>query len=459
MAVKKMWGGRFSEKNSDVTERLSMSVHYDSRLYRHDIRGSKAHAEMLCNMGILTQEELDAVLKGLSEIEIEIESGEFEFHSEYEDIHMNIEARLTEKIGDAGKKLHTARSRNDQIAVDTRLYIREEVGKVEGLLKQFIIRLTEHAEEQKDTVLAGYTHMQIAQPVRLSHHLLAHAWALVRDLNRFKTFRETHNLCPLGVGALAGVNYKNDRQFLAQKLGFAGITPNSMDTVADRDYIADVLYASSLLGVHLSRMCEELVLWSSYEFNYITLSDTVTTGSSIMPQKKNPDLAELIRGKSGRLTGNLVSLLTVMKGLPLTYNRDMQEDKEPLFDSMDTVHLSLEGMIAMFDEIVFNKERMSQTLGANFSTATDVADYLASRGVPFRTSHEIVGSLVGYCEKEKCNFYSLTLDELKKFSLVFEEDVLEYLNPAGSTERKLSEGSTSVEQVMKQISSIREIVE
>lgn len=458
MATKKMWGGRFEGKNSDVTERLSMSVHYDSRLYRQDIKGSKVHAEMLKDMGILTHDEFESIVSGLDTVLKEIESGDFNFRSDYEDIHMNIEARLTELIGDAGRKLHTARSRNDQVAVDTRLYIREETEKIESLLKKFILRLADIAEQQRETVMAGYTHMQIAQPVRLSQHLLAHAWALSRDLKRFETFRNMHNLCPLGVGALAGVNYVNNRKFLAERLGFAGVTPNSMDTVADRDYIADILYASSLLGVHLSRICEELVLWSTFEFNYIRLSDQVTTGSSIMPQKKNPDLAELIRGKSGRLTGNLVSLLTVMKGLPLTYNRDMQEDKEPLFDTVDTVLLCLEGMIEMFKDIVFNKERMSETLRGNFSTATDIADYLVQKGVPFRTSHEIVGSIVGYCEKEKRNFFELNLEELRNFSNAFEKDALINLDPAGSTERKQSEGGTSLSSVLNQIESIREIV-
>lgn len=456
---KKLWGGRFHAASSDVTERLSRSVHYDSRLYKQDIRGSRAHADMLVSMKVLTEKERQAIHDGLDTIEREIEDGTFEFQAAYEDIHMNIEARLTELVGDAGRRLHTARSRNDQIAVDTRLYVKEAIDEITGLLQHFICQLVEHAEAHLDILLPGYTHLQIAQPVRLSHHLLAHAWALYRDCRRFLDFKHNMDSCPLGVGSLSGVNYINDRLFLAETLGFAGITENSMDTVADRDYITDTLYACSLLGVHLSRMCEELVLWSSYEFGFITLADEVTTGSSIMPQKKNPDLAELIRGKSGRLTGNLIALLTVMKGLPLTYNRDLQEDKEPLFDSIDTVKLSLEGMSAMYDGITFHADRMRQGLYGNFSTATDLADYLVKRDVPFRSAHEIVGSIVAYCEQHEKDFYTLTVEELKHFSGAIDDSVLEILSPDESTERKQSRGSTSIESIQKQLEEIRKLLE
>lgn len=454
MNEKKMWGGRFKDRASDVTERLSVSVHYDSRLYRQDIKGSKTHSEMLNKIGILSDDELAKIHEGLDKILDEIESGVFEFKIQYEDIHMNIEARLTELVGDAGRKLHTARSRNDQVAVDTRLYVREAILEIELLIKKLISRLLYHAKNEKSTVLAGYTHMQIAQPVRLSHHLLAHSWALLRDLRRFEFFRTSANVLPLGVGALAGVNYPNDRQYMMEKLGFDRMTANSMDTVADRDYVLDTLYGCSTLGMHLSRMCEELVLWSTEEFGYIRLSDKVTTGSSIMPQKKNPDLAELIRGKSGRLYGNLVALLTVMKGLPMTYNRDQQEDKEPLFDSIDTVMLSLEGMIAMFEDIVFKKERMREALYGNFSTATDLADFLATKGVPFRKSHEIIGSIVAYCENDGVDFFKLTLEDLKKFHEVFDESAVELLLPENSTERKLSQGGTSLKEVERQIAQL-----
>ncbi|MFW6365587.1 MAG: argininosuccinate lyase [Spirochaetota bacterium] len=456
---KKLWGGRFSSSSSDITERISMSVHYDSRLYKQDIRGSRAHADMLLAMKVLTQRERDDIHEGLDRIEQEIESGEFSFNPKYEDIHMNIEARLTELVGDAGRRLHTARSRNDQIAVDTRLYVKESTDEITALLTDLLKLLLHHAKENTGIILPGYTHLQIAQPVRLSHHLLAHVWALYRDRRRFYDFKRNMDECPLGAGALAGVNYLNDRLFLAEKLGFAGVTRNSMDTVADRDYLADTLYACSLLGVHLSRMCEELVLWSTFEYGFITLSDEVTTGSSIMPQKKNPDLAELIRGKSGRLTGNLVTLLTVMKGLPLTYNRDLQEDKEPLFDSIDTVKLSLEGMIAMYEGITFHADRMKAGLFGNFSTATDLADYLVKKGVPFRKSHEIVGSVVAYCEREKKDFFSLTVGELRQFSDAIDSSVAEVLSPESSTERKLSFGSTSIESVRNQIEELNDLLE
>jgi argininosuccinate lyase len=452
---KKLWGGRFSDSNSDITERLSRSVHYDSRLYRQDIQGSKAHSNMLYSIGVLTKDERDSIHNGLDTIEKEIESGTLKFKSEYEDIHMNIEARLTELIGVTGKKLHTARSRNDQIAVDTKMYVRAEINEIVTLLVSFINQLIEHAENEIDTLIPGYTHLQIAQPVRLSHHLLAHCWALLRDKNRLQFFLSELNINPLGVGALSGVNYPANRYMTTQELEFDSPSENSMDTVADRDYILDTLYACAVLGTHLSRMCEELVLWSSYEFGFIRLSDAVTTGSSIMPQKKNPDLAELIRGKTGRLNGNLISLLTVLKGLPLTYNRDLQEDKEGLFDSLDTIKLSLEGMSAMFKDIEFNRKKMEEGLYGNFSTATDLADYLVTIGVPFRSSHEIVGSIVAYCEKKDRDFYDITIDELKNFSEFFTEEALEVLDVAGSTERKKSYGSTSKESITIQIQNLK----
>ena len=342
-----LWGGRFREESADITRRLSASINYDRRLYHHDIAGSLAHAEMLNRMGILTRDELEAIRRGLAEIREEIENGTFEFSMALEDIHMNIESRLTKMIGEAGKKLHTARSRNDQIALDMRLYLRDETRDIRALLKGLIACTLDLAEKNIETVMPGYTHLQVAQPVRFSHHMLAWCWMLLRDNRRLVSAAEACSLLPLGSGALAGVNYRNDREFLRERLGFSGIVPNSMDAVSDRDFILDFLYFASVLGTHLSRFCEELVLWSSAEFAYIRLADNVTTGSSIMPQKRNPDLAELIRGKTGRLNGNLLALLTVMKGLPLTYNRDMQEDKEPLFDTVDTVKLSLEGMTEM----------------------------------------------------------------------------------------------------------------
>ncbi len=454
-ASKKLWGGRFEGQTSEITERLSASIDYDKRLYRQDIRGSLAHAAMLRNMGILKEDELVKIRRGLAEIENEIEEGIFPFSFALEDIHMNIEARLTERIGDAGRKLHTARSRNDQIALDTRMYILDEGKK----LNEFLVRLTgslfDRAEEYLDLVLPGYTHLQAAQPVRFSHHLMAYAWMFIRDLKRLQFALESADALPLGSGALAGVNYENDREFLQQELGFKYIIENSMDAVSDRDFLLDFLYQMAVCAMHLSRLSEELVLWSSGEFAFIRLSDELTTGSSIMPQKRNPDLAELIRGKTGRVYGNLTALLTTLKGLPLTYNRDLQEDKEPLFDSLDTLLISLEGMTAMISTFQARPEAMEKALYRNFSTATDLADYLARKGVPFRSSHEIVGRLVRHCEEAGADFFSLTAEKIREFAPLAEDDVVDVITPAGSTERKLSRGSTARREIERQIELLR----
>lgn len=456
---KKLWGGRFSESLSEVTEKLTVSVHYDSQLYRQDIRGSRAHAKMLASIGILSSQELSSILDGLDKIETMIDEGRFEFSEKLEDVHMNIESYLTSLIGEAGKKLHTARSRNDQVTLDMRLYVRDECVSLDNLLCELIARLAALAEENIDVMLPGYTHMQIAQPVRLGHHLLAHAWALSRDLTRVRAAYNAANICPLGAGALAGVNYPTDREFVRRELGFGSITLNSMDSVADRDYVLDFLYACAQIGLHLSRFCEELVLWSTFEFGFIRLGDNVTTGSSIMPQKKNPDIAELVRGKSGRLVGNLVSLMTVLKALPLSYNRDMQEDKEPLFDSAKTASISLLGVIEMMKNIEFKKDRMRAAAKRGYSTATDLADFLALKGVPFRSAHEVVGSIVAFCEKEGRDFFSLSVEDLRKFSDVFDDEAVSLLSPEGSTDRKLSEGSTSRNEVLRQIAALKTIID
>jgi argininosuccinate lyase len=457
--TRKPWGGRFAETTSGITEKLSASIHFDSRMYLQDIEGSKAHARMLNRMGILNQEELSDIQNGLDEIAAEIESGNFEFSPSLEDIHMNIERRLTDNIGHAGKKLHTARSRNDQVALDMRLYLRAEISQIKELLKSLVNRLADLSSGNLDVILPGYTHLQVAQPVRFSHHLLAYAWQLVRDMKRLDAAEEASMGLPLGSGALAGVNYENHREYLREELGFDFVIPNSMDAVSDRDFAADFLYFAAMLGAHLSRFCEEIILWSSSEFGFIRLGDNVTTGSSIMPQKRNPDLAELIRGKSGRLYGNLVSLLTVLKGLPMTYNRDLQEDKEPLFDSIDTVKLSLEGMTEMLKSVTINRERMKSAVYSNFSTATDLADYLSKKGVPFRESHEIVGKIVRHCEETNLDFFALKAHDLKKFSDVFQPDIEEVINPETSTERKLSSGSTATTEIEKQLKLIRKILD
>jgi argininosuccinate lyase len=453
----KLWGGRFTGSMAGITEKISESISYDSRLYKQDIKGSIAHAKMLSRMSILSSVELKSIINGLLQIEKEIDNNQFEFKTSLEDIHMNIESELTARIGEAGKKLHTARSRNDQIALDMRLYLKDECAGIKKELIKLISLINKLAEKYIDVIMPGYTHMQIAQPVRFSHHILVYAWQLIRDIKRLDNSFKSSDIMPLGVGSIAGVNYKNDREFLRQELGFSKITANSMDTISDRDFILDFLYFASVLGVHFSRLCEELVLWSTHEFNFIRLSDGVTTGSSIMPQKRNPDVAELIRGKSGRLFGNLFSLLSCLKGLPLTYNRDLQEDKERLFDSIDTVKLSIEGISEMLSTMTINKEKMTASVYSNFSTATDLADYLAKKGVPFRESHEIIGSIVYYCEKNKKNYFKLTIDELKKFSDYFTQGVEEIINPESSPERKESAGSTSRNEVLKQIDLIEQI--
>jgi len=455
---KKLWGGRFQKSTSQILEKISSSIDYDQRLYHQDIKGSIAHARMLTKMNILTGPELNKIITELKKIEKEITSGTLTFDSTYEDIHMSLEAELTKRIGNPGKKLHTARSRNDQITLDTRRYLLDEGASVKNLLLKLITTITTLAEKNIEVVLPGYTHLQIAQPVRFSQHLLAYTWSFLRDLKRLEAALETADYLPLGSGALAGVNYKNDRLFLKKELGFKNITLNSMDAVSDRDYILDFLYFSSVLGMHLSRFCEELILWSSAEFNYIKLADAVTTGSSIMPQKKNPDIAELIRGKTGRLYGNLISLLTTLKSLPMTYNRDLQEDKEPLFDSLDTIKLALPGMIAMLTNLELNKDNMAQACFKNFSTATDLADYLVTQGVPFREAHKIVGQIVLECETKQKDFFNLSLKDLKTFSSSFSEEIKDLLNPLTSPERKKSMGSTAKKEIIRQIKNIKKIL-
>jgi argininosuccinate lyase len=452
---KKPWGGRFAGTLSSIAERISSSVQFDARLWRQDIRGSRAHARMLRRIGILSDKELSDILAGLSGIESEIEAGTFSFSPSLEDVHMNIEAALIERIGDAGAKLHTARSRNDQVALDMRLFIRDESGEVRGLLNGLVRVLVGISEKNLDVIMPGYTHLQVAQPVRFSHHMLAYAWGFLRDAGRLDASIRACSGLPLGSGALAGLNYPVDREFVREELGFAEVVPNSMDAVSDRDFVMDFCYFASVCGVRLSRFCEELVLWSSAEFGFIRLSDGFTTGSSIMPQKRNPDIAELIRGKSGRLAGNLMALLAMLKGLPMAYNRDLQEDKERLFDTVDTIKLSLAGMAEMLSSMTLNQDRMRRAVFSNFSTATDIADYLARKGVPFRTSHETVGRIVRSCEEKGIDFFSMKAEDFRKFSPDFDSDIADIVNPEKSVERKLSSGGTSKKEVLAQIEAIK----
>ncbi|MBU0731125.1 MAG: argininosuccinate lyase [Proteobacteria bacterium] len=452
---KKLWGGRFAEKTAASVEAFTASIHFDARLYRHDIAGSSAHAKMLAKQQLISAEECQQILAGLSEIEKEIDAGTFEFKPELEDIHMNIEKALADKIGQAGEKLHTARSRNDQVCLDIRLYLREESGKIIELLHRLRKTFVDMAEEQLGVMLPGYTHLQRAQPVLLSHHLLAYFEMFGRDTARIEDCLKRINVMPLGAAALAGTGLPIDREFVAKELDFPEITANSMDTVGDRDFAVEFLAAATLIQIHLSRLAEELVLWSSEEFSFISLADGYCTGSSIMPQKKNPDIPELIRGKSGRVIGNLIALITILKGLPLTYNRDLQEDKEPIFDTVDTIKQCLAITSEMLSHSAFNKDRMLAATDAGFITATDLADYLVIKGIPFRSAHSIVGRTVAYCIKEGKNLSELAIDQLRSFSAAIEDDVFSVLSVEGSVNSRTSAGGTALTAVQKAIEKAR----
>lgn len=456
--MKKPWGGRFKKKTAKILEEFSQSISFDRRLWQEDIEGSRVHAQMLRKQGIIDENELKQILQGLEEIEREIKEGKFQFKEELEDVHMNIERALIEKIGSAGAKLHTARSRNDQVATDLRLYLRKQIHTLICQLKELEKTLIFLAEKHIDTIMPGYTHLQKAQPVLLSHHLLAYAWMFERDRQRFKEALKRINQCPLGACALSGSSLPIDRHFTAKELGFDDVIPNSMDAVSDRDFVCDVLYCSAMLMMHLSRLAEEIILWATDEFKFIEISDRFSTGSSMMPQKKNPDASELIRGKTGRVYGHLIGFLTTLKGLPLTYNRDMQEDKEPVFDTIDTVSMSLKVITEMLLEIKFNTERMKDSCKTGYLTATDLAEYLVKKGIPFRNAHEIVGKIVLYCIEKRKNLSELSIDEFKKFSDKIERDVYEILTPEGSIEAKCSYGSTSKESVKEQIKLLRKIL-
>jgi argininosuccinate lyase len=452
---KKPWGGRFKKGTHELVEKFSASIDFDKRLYREDIEGSIAHAKMLGRAEIISKQESQKIVKGLEEIREEIERGKFPFREELEDIHLNIEKRLIEKIGDIGGKLHTARSRNDQIALDERLYLRREIKGVLSLIKDLTGVFVDLAERNIEVIMPSYTHLQRAQPVLLSHHLLAYVEMLRRDRDRYIDCLKRMDIMPLGAGAVAGTSFPIDRGYVADLLGFPQVTRNSIDTVSSRDFIIEFISVSAVLMMHTSRLSEELILWSSKEFDFIDLGDEFTTGSSIMPQKRNPDIAELIRGKTGRVYGNLVAILTVMKGLPLSYNRDMQEDKEPMFDTADTVKSSLGVLSAMVRNIRFKTENMKKALQSGFITATDIADYLARKGVPFRQAHEVTGRIVIYCEEKKRELSQLSLAELRMFSSLFEEDAFECITPEGSISTRKSYGGTARGNVLKNLNEIK----
>jgi len=452
----KLWGGRFKESTNELVEEFTESVSYDKRLAPFDIAGSVAHVKMLEKQGILSKEEAEKIIEGLNEILREIEEGKFEWRRELEDVHMNIEKRLTERIGAVGGKLHTGRSRNDQVATDVRLYVRREIEEILELLKKLRRAFVKQAEENLDVVMPGYTHLQIAQPVLYSHHMLAYYWMFKRDEERLKDTLKRVNVSPLGSAALAGTSYLLDREFTARLLGFEGITRNSMDAVSDRDFVAETIFNCAMIMMHLSRLSEELVLWSTEEFGFIELPDAFCTGSSIMPQKKNPDVSELTRGKTGRVYGDLVAILTILKGLPLTYNRDLQEDKEPLFDAIDTVKISLKVNSLIVEGMKPKRERMREQAKKGFSLATDIADYLAKKGVPFREAHRIVGEIVSYCLDRKKDLEDLTLEEFKQFSESFDEDVLSLMSVEGSINSRNVTGGTARKQVESEIEKIKE---
>jgi len=453
--MKKLWSGRFTKKTEKIAENFTSSISFDRQLWKYDIQGSIAHTKMLGKQKIITQRDMKLILQGLKKIAKEIEGDKFKFSDELEDIHMNIEHALIKKIGHTGGKLHTARSRNDQVTLDMRLFLRDETTEIlkltEKLQRVFVIL----AERHIDTIMPGYTHLQRAQPVLLGHQLLAYFEMLDRDRERFKDCFKRVNVLPLGSAALSGTSLPIDREYVARLLGFPKISRNSMDAVSDRDFVVEFLSASSLLMVHLSRLVEDLILWSTAEFGFIDLPDVYSTGSSIMPQKKNPDVLELIRGKTGRVSGHLTTMLMVLKGLPLTYNRDMQEDKELIFDTVDTVKSCLSVLIKIMPEIKFNKETMAKAAQDGFSVATDLAEYLTQKGLPFRKAHEVTGKIVRYCIKRNKTLMDLSINEFKRFSRLVERDIFNYLTVEKSINRKNSYGGTARKRVLAVIKEIK----
>ncbi|HMX98197.1 MAG TPA: argininosuccinate lyase [Agitococcus sp.] len=450
-----MWGGRFSEATDAFVAEFTASVNFDKRLYKHDIQGSIAHATMLAKVGVLTDSERDAIINGLTAIRQEIEAGQFDWRVDLEDVHMNIESRLTDRIGIAGKKLHTGRSRNDQVATDIRLYLRDEIDQTRAILRRLQTGLLDLAEREASTIMAGFTHLQTAQPVTFGHHLLAWFEMLVRDDERLADCRKRVNRMPLGSAALAGTTYPIDRAYTAELLGFEAVCENSLDAVSDRDFAIEFCAAASLTMMHLSRMSEELILWNSQQFKFVDIPDRFCTGSSIMPQKKNPDVPELVRGKTGRVNGHLISLLTLMKGQPLAYNKDNQEDKEPLFDALDTLQASLRAFADMVPALKPNREAMREAALRGFATATDLADYLVKRGTAFRDAHEIVGKAVAYGVQTSKDLSAMTLAELQQFSTTIEQDVFEVLSLEGSVNARNHIGGTAPNQVVAAVQRAR----
>lgn len=454
-AEKKLWGGRFAEGTAPLVERYTCSVAFDSRLYAQDISGSKAHASMLATQGVITAAERDAIHRGLDQIRAEIDTGTFAWRQDLEDVHMNIEHRLTEIIGAPGQKLHTGRSRNDQVALDFRLYVDDCLREWSAHLRELVRVLARRAEEHRDALLPGCTHFQPAQPVSLAHHLLAYAQMLRRDHARLADALKRVRVSPLGAAALAGTTYPLNPPETAEAVGFDSAFANSMDAVSDRDFVLEAVFCGSVIMMHLSRLCEEIIVWANPRFGFVRLPDAYSTGSSIMPQKKNPDVAELMRGKTGRVYGALMALLTIMKGLPLAYNRDMQEDKEPFLDTHDTVSPSLAVMAGMLSELEFDAEAMRDALRSGFLNATELADYLAAKGVPFRQAHHITGAAVAFAEKAGKGLEDLSLEELRRFSDQIGEDVFSVLDHGAAVARRRAPGGTGPDPVRTQLADIR----
>ena len=455
----KLWGGRFDKETDSLVNDFNSSIQFDSRMYREDITGSVAHATMLGEQGIISPEESRQIVAGLRDILADIQAGKIQFSEDNEDIHMNIETFLTQRLGAAGKRLHTGRSRNDQVAVDFRMYVREEIPKMISMLLHLEEVLVRQAEANVDTVMPGYTHLQRAQPVTFGHYMMAYANMLRRDITRFEDCLERMDECPLGAGALAGSTHPLNRARTAQLLGFSKPTENSLDSVSDRDFAIEFLSACSILMMHLSRFSEEIILWCSWEFKFIDLDDAYSTGSSIMPQKKNPDVAELVRGKTGRVYGSLITLLTVMKGIPLAYNKDMQEDKECVFDAIDTVEMCVPVFAAMLDTMTVRPENMAKAAAGGFINATDCADYLAKKGMPFRDAYTLVGRLVNHCIATGQTLDSLPMEEYKALSPIFEEDVYEALSLKTCVGQRKTMGGPAHDEVLRQIAYIKSFVE
>ena len=452
----KMWAGRTSGETSKIADDFNSSIRFDSRMYQQDIKGSIAHAMMLSKQNIITKEDAEILVEALGQILDDLNCGALEIDMEAEDIHMFVEQVLTQRVGDVGKKLHTARSRNDQVALDLRMYLRDECDEIVELTKTLIEALLNQAEENKAVIMPGYTHLQRAQPVTFSHHMMAYAMMLLRDIQRLKDCRKRMNVSPIGCCALAGTTYDTDRYFEAEKLSFDSIVLNSLDGVSDRDFCVEMLSAIALLMMHLSRFSEELILWSSWEFKFVQLSDSYTTGSSIMPQKKNPDMAELVRGKTARVYGDLMATLTMLKGLPLAYNKDMQEDKESIFDACDTVKMCLKVFAPMIETMTVCADNMKKAASEGFINATDLADYLVKKGLPFRSAYKISGSLVAYCIENKTILEDLPLEKYKEYSELFEMDVYEEIDLTTCVNKRISVGGTLVESVEMQIKFVKE---